>query len=36
MLALIVVVCITAITTLGANANKTFNNTALNSAIGLS
>jgi len=33
MLALIVVVCITAITTLGANANKTFNNAALNSAI---
>lgn len=33
MLALIVVVCITAITALGSNANKTFNNAALNSAI---
>jgi len=33
MLALIVVVCITAITTLGVNANKVFNNAALNSAI---
>ena len=30
MLALIVVVCITAITTLGNNANKTFSNVALN------
>jgi pilus assembly protein Flp/PilA len=33
MLALIVVVCITAITTLGSNANKTFNNVALNAAV---
>ena len=33
MLALIVVVCITAITTLGSNANKTFNNVALNTAV---
>lgn len=33
MLALIIVVCITAITTLGANANKTFANAALNTAI---
>jgi pilus assembly protein Flp/PilA len=33
MLALILVVCITAISTLGANANKTFSNAALNSAI---
>ena len=32
MLALIVVVCITAITTLGQNANNTFNNVALNTA----
>lgn len=32
MLALIVVVCITAITTLGANANSTFANVALNTA----
>jgi pilus assembly protein Flp/PilA len=32
MLALIVVVCIAAITTLGANANKTFGNVALNTA----
>jgi pilus assembly protein Flp/PilA len=30
MLALIIVVCITAITTLGQNANKTFGNVALN------
>lgn len=34
MLALIIVVCITAITTLGANANQTFNNTNLNIAAG--
>jgi pilus assembly protein Flp/PilA len=34
MLALIVVVCITAITTLGKNANSTFNNVALNTAVG--
>jgi len=32
MLALIVVVCIAAITTLGQNANNTFNNVALNTA----
>jgi pilus assembly protein Flp/PilA len=36
MLALIVVVCITAITALGTNANKTFNNVALNTAVGSS
>jgi len=34
MLALIVVVCITAITTLGSNANSTFNNAQLNIAAG--
>ena len=34
MLALIVVVCITAITSLGSNANKTFSNVALNTAVG--
>ena len=34
MLALIVVVCITAITALGTNANRTFNNTNLNIAAG--
>jgi pilus assembly protein Flp/PilA len=34
MLALIVVVCITAITALGSNSNKTFNNVALNTAVG--
>jgi pilus assembly protein Flp/PilA len=34
MLALIIVVCITAITSLGSNANKTFNNVALNTAAG--
>ena len=33
MLALIVVVCIAAITALGSNANKTFNNVALNTAV---
>ena len=33
MLALIIVVCITAITTLGSNANKTFSNVALNAAV---
>jgi pilus assembly protein Flp/PilA len=33
MLALIIVVCITAITTLGTNANATFNNVALNTAV---
>jgi pilus assembly protein Flp/PilA len=32
MLALIIVVCITAITTLGSNANSTFSNVALNTA----
>lgn len=32
MLALIVVVCIAAITTLGSNANATFSNVALNTA----
>ena len=33
MLALIVVVCIGAITTLGKNANNTFSNVALNTAL---
>ncbi len=33
MLALIVVVCITAITTLGSNSNKVFSNVALNTAV---
>jgi len=33
MLALIVVVCITAITTMGTNANATFSNVALNTAV---
>jgi pilus assembly protein Flp/PilA len=33
MLALIVVVCIAAITTLGNNANSTFSNVALNTAV---
>jgi pilus assembly protein Flp/PilA len=33
MLALIIVVCIGAITTLGSNAKATFNNVALNGAI---
>jgi pilus assembly protein Flp/PilA len=32
MLALIVAVCVTAITALGHNANKTFSNVALNTA----
>ena len=32
MLALIIVVCIGAITTLGSNANKVFSNVALNTA----
>ena len=32
MLALIIVVCITAITALGTSANKTFSNVALNAA----
>jgi pilus assembly protein Flp/PilA len=34
MLALIVVVCIAAITTLGSNANETYGNVALNTAVG--
>ncbi len=34
MLALIVVVCIGAITTLGGNANKVYSNVALNTAAG--
>jgi pilus assembly protein Flp/PilA len=33
MLALIIVVCIAAITALGTNANATFNNVALNTAV---
>ena len=33
MLALIIVVCITAITALGQNANNTFNNVALNGTL---
>jgi pilus assembly protein Flp/PilA len=36
MLALIIVVCITAITALGTNANKVFSNVALNAAVGSS
>jgi pilus assembly protein Flp/PilA len=34
MLALIIVVCITAITTLGKNANVVYSNVALNTAVG--
>ena len=34
MLALIIVVCIAAITALGTNASKTFNNVSLNAAAG--
>jgi len=34
MLALIVVVCITAITTVGTNASATYSNVALNTAVG--
>jgi pilus assembly protein Flp/PilA len=34
MLALIIVVCITAITTLGTNAASTFNDASLNNAVG--
>jgi pilus assembly protein Flp/PilA len=34
MLALIIVVCITAISTLGSNASHTFSNVALNTAAG--
>ena len=33
MLALIIVVCIAAITTLGSNANSTFGNVSLNTAV---
>ena len=33
MLALIIVVCIASITTLGSNANNTFSNVALNTAV---
>jgi pilus assembly protein Flp/PilA len=36
MLALIIVVCIGAITTLGGNANQVFSNVALNTAVGTS
>ena len=36
MLALIIVVCMAAITTLGSNANNTFSNVALNAAAGSS
>ena len=36
MLALIIVVCITAVTTLGSNASNTFSNVSLNTAAGLS
>jgi pilus assembly protein Flp/PilA len=34
MLALIIVVCIASITTIGTNANQTFSNVALNAAAG--
>jgi pilus assembly protein Flp/PilA len=34
MLALIIVVCIAAITTLGSNASNTFSNVSLNTAVG--
>ena len=34
MMALIIVVCVTAIQTLGSNANNTFSNVALNTAVG--
>jgi len=34
MLALIIVVCVTAITALGSNASQTFSNTSLNIAAG--
>ena len=34
MLALIIVVCITAVTTLGSNAKSTFSNVALKTAVG--
>jgi pilus assembly protein Flp/PilA len=36
MLALIIVVCIGAVTTLGSNSNKVFSNVALNAAAGSS
>jgi len=36
VLALIIVVCIVAITAMGTNANKTFSNVALNTAVGTS
>jgi pilus assembly protein Flp/PilA len=36
MLALIIVVCIGAITTIGSNSNKTFSNVSLNTTVGLS
>jgi pilus assembly protein Flp/PilA len=36
MLALILVVCIAAITTMGSNARNTFNNVALNTAVSAS
>jgi pilus assembly protein Flp/PilA len=36
MLALIIVVCIGAITTVGSNTNKTFANNTLNTAVGSS
>jgi len=36
MLALIIVVCIAGITTLGKNANQTFSNVVLNTAVGSS
>jgi pilus assembly protein Flp/PilA len=35
MLALIIVVCIAAVTTLGSNASKTFSNASLNIAAGV-
>lgn len=35
MLALIIVVCITAITSLGSNATNTFSNVSLNTTVGL-
>ncbi|MGL4420528.1 MAG: Flp family type IVb pilin [Gemmataceae bacterium] len=34
MLALIIVVCIAAVATLGSNANRVFSNVALNTAVG--
>jgi hypothetical protein len=35
MLALIIVTCVTAIGMLGSNANNTFSNVALNTAVGV-